>query len=276
MTLQVFLPVAFLLSMLAGTVGAMLGLGGGIIVVPTLTLLLGIDIRFAIGASIVSVIATSSGAAATYLRDDVSNLRVGMFLELATATGALAGAFLGGLIDERWLHLVFSIVLLGGAFAMWRHNEAKADSGEIDPLADRLRLHGRLRERDGRVIEYRVRRSRTGLAISGGAGVLSGLLGIGGGIIKVPTMHMLMGMPMRAATATSNLMIGVTAAASAGVYFARGEIDPYVVAPVMVGVVIGARIGARLLPYARGAQLRVAFTLVLVAISLQMLRKGLA
>jgi uncharacterized membrane protein YfcA len=276
MTLLVFLLTAFALSILAGTVGAMLGLGGGIIVVPTLTLLLGIDIRFAIGASIVSVIATSSGAAATYLRDDVSNLRVGMYLEIATAAGALAGAFVGGLIDPRWLHLLFSIVLVGGALAMWRHNEAKDEVAVTDPIADRLRLHGHLRERDGRVIEYRVRRSRTGLAISGAAGLVSGLLGIGGGIIKVPTMHMLMGLPMRAATATSNLMIGVTAAASAGVYFARGEIDPFVAAPVIVGVVIGARIGAKLLPRVRGTHLRWAFTAVLLIIAAQMLRKGIA
>lgn len=276
MTLLPFLAIAFALSAVAGTVGAMLGLGGGIIVVPTLTLLLGIDIRFAIGASIVSVIATSSGAAATYLRDDVSNMRVGMFLEIATAAGALAGAFVGGLIDPRWLHLLFALVLVGGAFAMWRHSDATSADAPSDPLADRLRLHGQLRERDGTVIRYRVRRCKTGLAISSAAGLLSGLLGIGGGIVKVPTMHMLMGLPMRSATATSNLMIGVTAAASAGVYFARGEIDPLVAAPVIVGVVIGARVGAKLLPRVRGTHLRWAFTVVLLVIAAQMLRKGMA
>jgi uncharacterized protein len=276
MTIILFLLIAFSLSIVAGTVGSLLGLGGGIIVVPTLTLLLGIDIRLAIGASIVSVIATSSGAAATYLRDEVSNLRLGMFLETSTATGALIGAILGGLVDPGWLYLAFAVVLLGGAAAMWRHSGGPAPSAASDDLADRFALHGTLRERDGTLIRYAVRRTRLGLAVSGAAGVISGLLGVGGGIIKVPLMHLAMGVPMRAATATSNLMIGVTAAASAAVFVTRGQVDPIVVAPVMLGVVIGARLGARLLPFVSGGHLRVAFTVILLIVAAQMFQRGIA
>ncbi len=276
MTIILFLLIAFALSIVAGTVGALLGLGGGIIVVPTLTLLLGIDIRLAIGASIVAVIATSSGAAATYLRDEVSNLRLGMFLETSTAAGALIGAIVGGLVDPGWLYIAFALVLLGGAAAMWRHTDARTPVAGSDDLADRFALHGTLRERDGSVTRYAVRRTRLGLAVSGAAGVISGLLGVGGGIIKVPLMHLAMGVPMRAATATSNLMIGVTAAASASVFLTRGQVDPVIVAPVMLGVVIGARIGARLLPFARGSQLRAAFTVVLVIVAVQMIQRGFA
>jgi uncharacterized membrane protein YfcA len=276
MTILSFLLIAFSLSIVAGTVGSLLGLGGGIIVVPTLTLLLGVDIRLAIGASIVAVIATSSGAAATYLRDEVSNLRLGMFLETSTATGALLGAILGGLIDPAWLYLAFAVVLVGGALAMWRHTDHRDSVARPDDLADRYALHGTLRERDGTLLRYAVYRTRLGLAVSGAAGAISGLLGVGGGIIKVPLMHLAMGVPMRAATATSNLMIGVTAAASAAVFVMRGQVDPVIVAPVMLGVVIGARIGARLLPHARGSHLRVAFTVVLLVVAVQMIQRGLA
>lgn len=275
MTLLLFIAISLLLSLFAGMAGAMLGLGGGVIVVPGLTLLLGIDIRYAIGASIVAVIATSSGAGASYVRHQVSNIRVGMLLELATVSGALAGAYTAGQVDAKWLHLVFGVVLLGAAVAMWKRREEAPQATKADALADRLRLHGSYFDRSlNEVVEYRVRRTAFGFALSALAGVVSGLLGIGGGVLKVPAMNMAMGLPIKVATATSNFMIGVTAAAGAGVYFARGDIDPFIAAPVTVGVLAGAMIGARLMPHVRRRYLKIAFTVVMLLISIEMLRKG--
>ena len=276
MTLLPFLVFSLLLSIVAGIAGALLGLGGGVIVVTALTLLLGIDIRYAIGASIVAVIATSSGAGASYVRHQVSNIRVGMFLELATVSGALGGAYLAGRVEPKWLHLLFAAVLFLAALAMWKRREDSGHKHVDDPLADRLRLHASYYERStDRVVEYHVRHSVFGFFLSAVAGMVSGLLGIGGGVLKVPAMNVAMGLPIKVAAATSNFMIGVTAAAGAGVYFARGDIDPFIAAPVTIGVLTGAMIGARLMPYVRRRYLKIAFTIVMVIIGIQMLRKGL-
>jgi uncharacterized protein len=276
MTPVAFLAGAFLLSVGAGTFGSLLGLGGGILLVPALTLVLGVDIRYAIGGSIVSVIATSSGAGAAYLSEHRVNMRVGMFLELATTLGALVGALVAGLVASRWLYLVFAGVLLLTTAAMWRNPELRPRTARPDRLADRLRLHGRAREgAGGELRPYRVCNTRLGLAASGLAGAISGLLGIGGGILKVPAMNLVMRLPLKSAAATSNFMIGVTAAASAGVYFVRGDIDPFVAGPVALGVLLGTQLGTRLLPRVGSGTLRRVFTLVLLAVAVQMVRRGL-
>jgi len=264
-------------SIIAGLIGSLLGLGGGILVIPALTLLFHVDIRYAIGASIVSVIATSSGAAAAYVRDRITNIRVAMFLEVATVTGALAGAFLAGRVHGRWLFLTFGLALLYSALGMLRKpHEARSVALPADPLADRLRLHGAYHdEAAGRSVEYRVRGTAPGLGLMALAGGLSGLLGIGAGAFKVPAMDLAMGLPIKVSTATSNFMIGVTAAASAGVYFARGDIDPFIAAPVATGVLVGAMAGSRLLSRIQGRVVRWAFVLVLAWIAAQMFLQGL-
>jgi uncharacterized membrane protein YfcA len=279
MTPLEFALLVFAISILAGALGSLLGLGGGIIVIPALTLLFHIDIRYAIGASIVAVIATSSGAAAAYVRDGLANLRVAMVLELATTSGALTGAYLAGLLSARWLYIIFGLVLGYSSLVMYRKRN-DLDTDEITtkraPWADYLRLHSSYYdERLGREIVYRVVSTRIGLALMYLAGAISGLLGIGSGSLKVPAMDLAMQMPIKVSTATSNLMIGVTAAASAGVYFMRGDIDPFVAAPVAVGVLLGALFGSQLLPKLRSATIRSVFVLVLLWISAQMLFKGI-
>jgi len=265
------------ISVLAGILGSLLGLGGGIIIVPTLTLLFHIDIRYAIGASIVSVIATSSGAAAAYVRERMTNLRVAMVLELATTAGALTGAYLAGQLAVRWLYVIFGVVMGYSALMMFRKRHQIAGEEIIAaPWADYLKLHSSYYdEAAGREIVYRVARTRVGLGLMYIAGVVSGLLGIGSGALKVPAMDLAMRLPIKVSTATSNFMIGVTAAASAGVYFARGDIDPFIAAPVATGVLIGAVLGSRLLGRLQSATIRVVFVAVLLWVSAEMLLKGL-
>jgi uncharacterized protein len=274
-------PLLFVLSVaaisfVAGMLGSLLGLGGGMIVVPALTLLLGIDIRLAIGASIISVIATSSGAAAAYVRDRLANLRVAMFLELGTTAGAMTGAWVAGILHPRWLFVLFGLILGYSAFAMLRPRArtAPAHHGEVR-LAHRLRLHSSYfdDERGGEVF-YEPARPVLGLSLMYVAGIVSGLLGIGSGALKVPAMDLAMELPIKVSTATSNFMIGVTAAASAGLYFARGQIDPFVAAPVAIGVLFGAFTGSRLLSRASSRGLRITFVVVLIVVSLQMLLRG--
>jgi uncharacterized membrane protein YfcA len=271
-----FVLIVFAISLAAGLLGALVGIGGGIIVVPALTLAMGIDIRYAIGASIVSVIATSSGAAASYVREHLTNLRAAMFLELATTTGAVSGAFLAGVIDGRWLFIMFGVLLAYSAFAMLSKPRDAADRVPPDPLADRLCLHGSyFDEATGQMHDYRIGRSKFGLFLMYLAGAVSGLLGIGSGALKVPAMDLAMGIPLKVSTATSNFMIGVTAAASAGVYFSRGDIDPFVAGPVAAGVVFGAFAGSRLLTKISARRLQMLFVVVLVVIALQMLYRGI-
>jgi hypothetical protein len=271
-----FVLITLGISVLAGVAGSILGLGGGIIVVPALTLLLGIDIKLAVGASIVSVIATSSGAAAAYVREHMTNLRVAMFLEIGTTTGAISGAFLAGHIAVRWLFVVFGVMMGYSAIEMFRKRHHD-DNAPIPPdsLADRLNLHGSYFDHALRKqIDYRVTHTWLGLILMYVAGCVSGLLGIGSGALKVPSMDLAMRLPIKVSTATSNFMIGVTAAASAGVYFARGDINPLIAAPVAAGVLIGATGGSLLLPRLQNNQIRLFFVLVLLWISAEMLWKG--
>ncbi len=272
-----FTTLAFVISAVAGILGSLLGLGGGIIVIPVLTLLFKIDIRYAIGASIVSVIATSSGAAAAYVRERMTNLRVAMLLEVATVSGALSGAFLAGLIRGRWLYVIFGLVMSYSAVMMFRKRHRVVSEEFIAaPWADWLKLHSSYYDEAlKREINYRVARTGVGLALMYAAGLISGLLGIGSGALKVPAMDLAMRLPIKVSSATSNFMIGVTAAASAGVYFMRGDIDPFVAAPVAAGVVMGATLGSRLLSVLESRLIRVAFVAVLLWVSLEMLIRGL-
>ncbi|WP_106006988.1 sulfite exporter TauE/SafE family protein [Moorella stamsii] len=264
-------------SVLAGVIGALLGLGGGIIIIPLLTLVFGIDIRYAIGASIVSVIATSSGAAAAYIRDRITNIRIGMFLEMATTTGAIVGAFMAGLISSRLLYFIFAFVMGYSTMALFqRRNVELARDLPPHPLAIKLQLAGSYYDQ---VLHQQVNYISAGVYAGFGtmfaAGILSGLLGIGNGVFKVMAMDMFMKLPMKVSTATSNFMIGITAAASAGIYFARGYINPAITAPVALGVVLGAILGTRLMVRLRNATIRKVFLPVLVYVALQMLIKGI-
>jgi uncharacterized membrane protein YfcA len=270
-----FTPIVLSVCVAAGFVGALTGLGGGVIVTPVLTLLLGVDIRYAIGASLVSVIATSSGAAAAYVRDGYSNLKIGMFLEIATTFGALLGAFLATRVPTSALGLVFGFVLLHSA---WQSGREHAGSGSNlagdDPLARRFELCGTLRTGSGEA-SYIARRVKAGFALMFGAGTVSGLLGIGSGALKVIAMDQAMQLPFKVSTATSNFMIGVTAAASAGIYLSRGYIDPGLAMPVMLGVLGGSIAGARLLPRLQVRTLRRVFAIVVAVMAVEMIIKGI-
>jgi uncharacterized membrane protein YfcA len=268
-----FTVLVFVGSLSAGFLGALTGLGGGVVLVPLLTLAFGVDIQYAIGASLVSVIATSSGAAAAYVKEGYSNVRVGMFLEVATTCGALAGAVLAAFVDPELLSIVFGVVLLLSAYLSSRpHRQGRAD-GPPDRLATLLRLDSTYPTPEG-PRSYQVRGVPLGFALMFVAGVLSGLLGIGSGALKVLAMDQAMRLPFKVSTTTSNFMIGVTAAASAGVYLSRGYIDPGLALPVMLGVLLGSLLGAQLLARARVTWLRLLFGLVIVALGIQMIIKG--
>ena len=266
----------FVVSVAAGLIGALAGVGGGILVVPALTVLFGVDLRLAIGASIVSVIATSSGAAAAYVRDELSNIRIGMFLELATTSGAVAGALLAAIVAPQALYLLFGIVLLiSAALQLVRIHEELPPPAIASGLAVRLELTGSYPDsRLGRRIEYEPSRIPLGFGLMAIAGMVSGLLGIGSGALKVLAMDTAMRLPMKVSSTTSNFMIGVTAAASAGIYLARGDVDPTIAAPVALGVLAGALIGARYLVRLSNVSIRRLFVPVLVAIGIEMLARS--
>jgi uncharacterized membrane protein YfcA len=277
MTGLTFTLITFGASLVAGFFGSLLGLGGGIIIIPVLTLLLGVDMRWAIGASIVSVIATSSGAAAAYVKEHMANMRVAMVLEIGTTAGALSGAYLAGVIPTTALYIIFGLVLAYSAFAMFRNSQDSGKSVPADAWADRLNLHDEYFDQaQNRHIPYRVTHTKLGLVLMYIAGMVSGLLGIGSGALKVPALDLAMRLPIKVSTATSNFMIGVTAAASAGVYFARGDINPFIAAPVAVGVLIGAMAGSKILGRVESRLVRGIFVVVLVIISLQMIYRGLS
>jgi hypothetical protein len=269
-----FTLLVWLASLLAGFVGSLTGLGGGIIITPVLTLALGVDIRYAIGATLVSVIATSSGAAAAYVREGFSNIRIGMFLEIATTLGAVAGALLAARIPTGVISIIFGLVLLYSAYASSRLRRERVGDGQPDPLATRLKMNGSYPTPDG-AKGYWPQAVPTGFSLSFGAGILSGLLGIGGGAVKVMAMDQAMGLPFKVSTTTSNFMIGVTAAASAGVYLSRGYIDPGLAMPVMLGVVVGSLAGARVLTQAKTKWLRLVFGLVVAIMAVEMIYHGL-
>ena len=258
----------------AGVLGALTGLGGGIVIVPLLTLVFGVDIRYAIGASLVSVIATSSGAAAAFVREGYTNIRIGMLLEVATTVGALVGAYVAGLVSPNAIAVVFSLVLFYSAWRSTRRREEHVTTGPPDRWAARVRLNGTYPTATGKQ-PYSVRGVPGGFSLMFVAGILSGLLGIGSGVVKVLAMDQVMRLPFKVSTTTSNFMIGVTAAASAGIYLSRGYIDPGLALPVMLGVLSGALFGARLLAGARTRVLRLIFTVIIVVLAFEMLYKGI-
>ena len=272
MTNLEFTPLVFVISAVAGLLGALTGLGGGVVVTPALTVLLGVDIRYAIGASLVSVIATSSGAAAAYVREGYSNIRIGMFLEIATTIGAVLGAYLATRTPTGILGIIFGVVLLHSAWMSTRGRPRDA-TGKTDPLAVRFQLNGSYPGEQEKK-SYQVTHVKAGFGMMFGAGTLSGLLGIGSGALKVIAMDQIMRIPFKVSTTTSNFMIGVTAAASAGIYLSRGYIEPALAMPVMLGVLAGSLIGARQLVGARVRVLRWIFALAVGAMAIEMIVSG--
>ena len=258
-------------SFVAGFLGSLTGLGGGVVIVPLLTLVFGIDIHYAVGASLVSVIATSSGAAAAYVEEGFSNIRIGMFLEIATSAGALFGAYLAGIVSTTAIGILFGLVLLYSAWQSTRvHHDLPCDEATRDKIATLLEMHGSYPGPEG-IRRYCIRRVPAGFGLMWLAGTLSGLLGIGSGALKVIAMDQVMGIPFKVSTTTSNFMIGVTAAASAGIYLKRGYIDPGLSMPVMLGVLAGSLLGTRFLVGARTRSLRLVFAAVIAALAVEML-----
>jgi uncharacterized membrane protein YfcA len=262
-------------SFFAGLLGSLTGLGGGVVLVPLLTLVFKVDIRYAVGASLVSVIATSSGAAAAYVKEGFTNIRIGMFLEIATTLGALVGAFLASMVPTAAIGLVFGIVLLYSAYMSVKNQPDSGEDVEPDALATRLKMDGSYPSLTG-PRAYHVRHVPAGFSLMFGAGTLSGLLGIGSGAVKVLAMDRAMNIPFKVSTTTSNFMIGVTAAASAGVYLNRGYIDPGLAMPVMLGVLAGSLLGTRVLAVTKTQKLRVVFAAVIALLGLEMLYKAVA
>jgi uncharacterized protein len=276
MSLILFTSLLFVTSIVAGLLGALTGLGGGVVIVPALALLFKVDIRYAIGASLVSVIATSSGAAVAYVREGLSNIRIGMFLEVATTAGALLGAYLTAKVSTHWIAMVFGAVLLYSAFASFRQKAetVPASAKQSNTLAQKLQLKGSYPAPAGPQ-PYVAQRVPLGFGIMFGAGTLSGLLGIGSGAVKVLAMDQAMKLPFKVSTTTSNFMIGVTAAASAGIYLSRGYIQPAIAMPVMLGVLLGSLLGTRILVRTRVTTLKSLFALVIVLLGCEMLYSGI-
>jgi uncharacterized protein len=273
MNILIFTALISICAFVAGLLGSLTGLGGGVIIVPILVMAFKVDIHYAAGASLISVIATSSGAAAAYVREGFSNLRIGMLLEVATTLGALLGAYLVAKVPPSGIAIIFGVVLLFSA-ALSLRSPSDHRLRPADPLAERLGLNGEYPSLAG-LKAYTVHRVPLGFLVCHCAGILSGLLGIGSGALKVLGMDQAMEIPFKVSTATSNFMIGVTAAASAGIYFHRGYVDPSLVMPVMIGVLIGSFIGARILPGATTRYLRHLFAAAIVALGVEMLIKGI-
>ncbi len=269
-----FSVLIWLASLLAGFLGALTGLGGGVVIVPLLSLGFGVDIRYAIGASLISVIATSSAAAAAYVKEGFSNIRIGMFLEIATTIGAVVGASIASRMPTSTIAIIFGVVLLISAYLSSVTRRERTRQSEPDPLATHLRMNGSYPTPNGHE-QYQVHAVPVGFSLMFVAGALSGLLGIGSGALKVIAMDQVMRIPFKVSTTTSNFMIGVTAAASAGVYLNRGYVDPGLAMPVMLGVLIGSFMGTHLLVTAKTRVLRIVFALVIFVMALEMIYNGL-
>ncbi len=261
-------------SLLAGAVGALVGMGGGIILVPMLILLFHVNAHYAVGASLISVIATSSGGTAAYIREGYTNVRIGMFLVVAASAGGILGALVAGRLSTTTITAVFGIVLLFCAFLSWRRQEEGELLAPSDTLAQRLHLEGSYPTVEG-WHPYKVYHVVTGFCMMLLAGVLSGLLGIGAGAVNVLSMDQVMHLPYKVSSATSNFMIGITAAASAGVYLGSGFIDPSLTMPVMLGVFLGAMMGARYLTQAKSRSLRMFFSVLVLIMAIEMIYRGL-
>jgi len=271
MTLLEFTFLVALTAFVAGLLGSLTGLGGGVIVVPVLVLFFHVDIRYAVGASLVSVIATSSGSAAAYVREGYSNIRIGMLLEIATTIGAVVGASIAAHVATQIIAVIFAVTLLYSAYHSIHAIEQAVRTPKASPLAVKLKLNGSYPGPDGAPIPYFVENVPVGFTLMLVAGALSGLLGIGSGALKVIAMDRSMRIPFKVSTTTSNFMIGVTAAASAGVYLGRGYIEPGLAMPIMLGVLTGALLGTRLLMRTSVPKLRRVFAIVILLLAMEMI-----
>jgi uncharacterized membrane protein YfcA len=267
-----FTALLFAGAMAAGMLGALTGLGGGAIIVPLLTLGFKVDIHYAIGASLVAVIATSTGAAAAFVKEGYSNIRIAMFLEMATTLGAIAGAFVAGSLSPSVIAVIFGCVLLYTSISAVFEPKIPLHAVQ-SPLAEKLKMNGDYPSASG-PLSYKVYNLMGGFSLMGVAGILSGLLGIGSGVVKVIAMDKVMKIPFKVSTATSNFMIGVTAAASTGIYLHRGYIDPAIAMPVMLGALVGSIFGARRMVKAKVKFLRYVFAALILFLAAQMIYNG--
>ena len=273
MTVLVFSLIVFLSSAIAGLIGSLTGLGGGVVLIPLLTLLFKVDIHYAIGTSLISVIATSSGAAAAYVKEGFANIRLGMFLELATTIGAITGAILATHVSTSAIAIVFGVMLVISALTSLIHKEDKIDTGTGSRFSKSLKLNNTFPTENG-MQYYTVKNVAGGFLMMNIAGVVSGLLGIGSGALKVIAMDRIMRIPFKVSTTTSNFMIGVTAAASAGIYLKEGYIDPGLSMPVVLGVLIGALAGSKILFRAKTGILKLLFAIVILFLAIEMIYNG--
>ncbi|NDW10625.1 sulfite exporter TauE/SafE family protein [Dysgonomonas sp. 520] len=275
MNLEFFTFILFLGAICAGFLGSLTGLGGGVVIIPLLTLGFGIDMRYAIGTALVTSIASSSGAAAAYIKEGITNVRIGMFLEIATTTGAVAGALIAMYLDKMYIAIIFGCVLIFSAVRSVSQKTENVDySAPGDKLGEKLKLNGSYTD-NGKVVDYKVKNVAGGYSLMTLAGVLSGLLGIGSGALKVLAMDTAMKIPFKVSTTTSNFMVGVTAAASAVIYLQRGYIDPGLALPIVVGVLLGAFFGSKILPKANVRKLRLLFSVVIFFLAIMMMYNGI-
>ena len=270
MTIFVFSALLLVFSFFAGLLGSLTGLGGGIVIIPVLVLIFHINIHMAMGASLISVIATSSGSASAYLREGFTNIRIGIFLETAAVIGAFIGAILIAYVSKAFLSILFSFLLFYSAYLTIKRREDLDCYLQSHPWAIALKLDGSYPDKK-RMVHYRVQNVTLGYSIMGFAGLIGGLLGIGSGALKVLAMDQALRLPYKVSTTTSNFMIGITAAVSVGIYFSHGYINPIIAFPVMIGVLLGAFSGARLLPRIHTPILRIIFSLVIFLMGVQML-----
>lgn len=270
-----------IIAVLAGFLGSLVGLGGGIIITPALTILFGIDIKYAIGASIVAVIATSSGSAIAFVKDHVSNMRVGMLLEVFTTAGGVVGALMAGIFSSKLLYIFFSLILLNSFYGMLKKTglitkvKKEEEKVENDKYADRYKLNSTYYDKaTGKTVVYNVTNVPQGSLVMFGAGFASGLLGIGSGAFKVVALDSYMKLPIKVSTATSNFMMGVTATASALIYFFNGTINPAIAAPIALGTLIGSRTGAKVMQRLDAKYIRYIFLPILLFTIVNMFLKG--
>ncbi|SFW76978.1 sulfite exporter TauE/SafE family protein [Chitinophaga sancti] len=274
MSILLFSLILLAGAFMAGLLGSLTGLGGGVVLIPLLTLVFHVDIRYAVGASLVASIANSSGAAAAYIKEGITNVRIGMFLEIATTTGAIVGALLAIYTPTSLVAILFGVVLLFSAAMTIRKKNEHGDNTSNSKMAQILKLNNSYPV-NGEMVPYKVRGVGGGYALMTLAGIVSGLLGIGSGALKVLAMDNVMRIPFKVSTTTSNFMIGVTAAASAVVYLQRGYIDPGIAMPVVLGVLAGAFAGSKLLMKMDVKKLRLLFSIVISALAIQMIYNGL-
>lgn len=274
MTILLFTLILLAGAFLAGLLGSLTGLGGGVVIIPLLTLGFHVDIRYAIGTALIASIATSSGSASAYVKEGITNIRLGMFLEIATTTGAVVGALIAVFIPTNVVAIIFGCVLIFSALMSFRKKSEAISDDDVSKLARDLKLNGTYPS-GGNMVSYKVRHVPGGYFMMTFAGVMSGLLGIGSGALKVLAMDNIMRIPFKVSTTTSNFMIGVTAAASAVVYLQRGYISPGLCMPVVLGVLLGAFGGSRLLVKVNTKWLRIVFGVVITFLALQMIYNGL-